>query len=349
MTAFLHILPEDGLGGAEIAARAAATAAPERITIAVLAGPPAAPHAENVIALGGRHPFSPLAAWRAGRLARGYEVAVFSLWKSALAMLATALLSPGTRRVLFLHSDRRVHLPDTLATWLGGLLAHEVWADCQRSLDGVAGLTRALTPTRVISFRLGRMAPTRRTTPRPRFIFWGRLNALKRIERAIDLFARLARDRPEARFLLIGPDAGSEAALRAQVASLGLDDRITFAGVRSLDEIAALSADYDIFLQLSEQEGAAMSLIEAMQLGLVPVVTPVGEMDAYVRPMETGVIYRSPEQAAADVARILDDPALFARISAAAVDHWAGGRLYQDDVAAAAEALAATAQAGRKR
>jgi glycosyltransferase involved in cell wall biosynthesis len=338
VTALLHILPEDGIGGAEIAARAAAAAAPDKITVAALGGPP--PSA-NVVALGRGHPLSPVAAWRAGRLARDYPVAVFSLWKSTLAMLASALLAPRTRRVLFLHSDRRTHLPDILATWLGGWMADEIWGDCQRTLDGVGRLKRPGVPGRAISFVLGRLAPTRRTQPRPRFIFWGRLNSLKRIDRAIDLFAAIARTRPDARFLLIGPDADSEAALRAQVTTLGLDDKVVFAGARSLGEIAALSADYDIFLQLSEQEGAAMSLIEAMQLGLVPVVTPVGEMGHYVTPLETGVIYQTLEQAAAEIERILDDPALFARISAGAVDHWADRRLYHEDVAAAAEALAA--------
>lgn len=346
MIEFLHILPEDGIGGAEIAARAAAAALPGRVTVAVLGGP--AP-ADGVRVLGCGHPLNPIAAWRAGRLARAYPVAVFSLWKSVLAMLASAVLAPRTRRVLFLHSDRRVHLPDTLATWLGGWMADEIWGDCQRTLDGVARLKRPGIPGRAISFVLGRLAPIRRTRPRPRFIFWGRLNSLKRIDRAIDLFAAIARTRPDARFLLIGPDADSEAALRAQVTALGLDDKVTFAGARSLSEIAALSADYDIFLQLSEQEGAAMSLIEAMQLGLVPVVTPVGEMGHYVTPMETGVIYETPGQAAAEIERILDDPELFARISAAAVDHWGGRRLYHEDIAAAAEALAALSSVKGKR
>ena len=92
-----------------------------------------------------------------------------------------------------------------------------------------------------------------------------------------------------------------------------------------------------------------MSLIEAMQLGLVPVVTPVGEMGHYVTPLETGVIYETPEQAAAEIERILDDPALFSAISAAAVDHWAGRRLYHEDVAVAAEALAAQVSVKGKR
>ena len=48
-----------------------------------------------------------------------------------------------------------------------------------------------------------------------------------------------------------------------------------------------------------------------------PTVTPVGEMPTYVRHMETGLIWSNKDQAAADVARLLDDPALFTRISAA--------------------------------
>ena len=340
MTGLLHVLPHDGVGGAEIAARQAAQAAPGQVTVAVLAGPVLGPARPNRFSLNGFGPFDPVAAIRAGLLALDRPVAVFSLWKSAPAMLAAAALAPRTRRVLFLHSDRRVHLADKVASWLQARLAHEVWADCRRSLEGLAPLMPAGKPTRVISFMARRLAAATRTTPRPRFIFWGRLTPLKRIDRAIDLFAEVARDRPDARFTIIGPDDGSEAGLRAQVAALGLTDQITFTGPKSQEEIAVLAADHDVFVQLSEQEGAAMSLIEAMQLGLVPIVTPVGEMGAYVRPLETGVIYQGEAQAAADIARILGDQTLFATISAAAVDHWRGARLYHEDLLAGAEALA---------
>ncbi|RYI99498.1 MAG: glycosyltransferase, partial [Acetobacteraceae bacterium] len=328
MAGLLHVLPHDGVGGAEIAARQAAQAAPDRVTVAVLAGAIHGPAQPNRISLNGFDSYDPLPALRVGVLARKYPVAIFSLWKSTLAMLATALISPGTLRVLLLHSDRRVHLPDRLATWLQARLAHEIWADCRRSLDGLGSLMPAGKPTRIISFVANRLTGTTRAAPRPRFIFWGRLTPLKRINVAIALFAELARTRPDARFMIIGPDDGSEAGLRNQVAALRLGDKVTFAGGKTMNEIAAIAADYDFFLQLSEQEGAAMSLIEAMQLGLAPIVTPVGEMGTYVRALETGVVYESRDQAAADIARILGDPALFARIGAAAVDHWRGARLY---------------------
>lgn len=340
MTGLLHVLPHDGVGGAEIAARQAAKAAPGGVTVAFLTGPVEGPAEPNRFSLNGLGPFDPIAAIRAGLLALDRPVAVFSLWKSVLAMLMTALLAPKTRRVLFLHSDRRVHLPDRLATWLQARLAHEVWADCRRSLEGLGSLLPAGKPTRVISFMASRLDAPVRTAPRPRFIFWGRLTPLKRIDRAIDLFAEIARDRPDAHFTLIGPDDGSELDLRQQVQALGLKGRVAFEGARPLSEIATLSETADFFIQLSEQEGAAMSLIEAMQLGLIPVVTPVGEMASYVRPLETGVLYQSRDQAGADIVRILADASLFRKIGAAAVDHWRHARLYHEDLLAGARALA---------
>lgn len=336
----LHVIPQDGMGGAEIAARRAARAEPDRLAVVALAGPLAGAPLANVATLGARHPLSPLAALRLGRRARDYPVAVFSLWKSVAAMATCALLAPRTRRVLFLHSDRRVHLSDTLATWIGARLAHEIWADSRTTLDGLGGLAPRGVPGRVISFVLDRRAGRRRTEATPRFIYWGRLNPLKRIDLAIDLFARLAAGRPDASLTLIGPDAGSEAALKARARALGLAERITFTGPLSMADIAPLADQHDIFLQLSEQEGAAMSLIEAMQLGLVAVVTPVGEMGRYVTAGINGLIYQDIGQAAGEIADLLDNPGLFAAMSAAAVDHWAEGRLYQDDVIAAAEDLA---------
>jgi glycosyltransferase involved in cell wall biosynthesis len=334
----IHIIPEDGLGGAEIAARQAAIAHPDRLEVLAIYRRAAA-DLPNVSALDAVHPLSPLAAVRAAWRARRARVAVFSLWKTVPAMIACAVLAPRTRRVLFLHSDRRVHAMDRLATAIGARLAHEIWADSAGTLAGL-GEAGAGTPRRIISFTLARQTGRKRSDPQPRFVFWGRLTALKRLDRAISLFALIFAARPDARLTLIGPDAGCEQALRRQADQLGVAGAVTFTGALDMPAIAAIADDHDIFLQLSDQEGAAMSLIEAMQLGLAPVVTPVGEMGRYVRTGETGLIYETEAQAATGIARLLDDPALFASISAAAVDHWAGGRLYQEEVIAAAGDLA---------
>jgi glycosyltransferase involved in cell wall biosynthesis len=341
MVRVLHVIPEDGLGGAELAARRTAERLGDRFTLVSLTGGPEGARPSNVVYLGGRGPLDLGAAWRAARLARDHEVALFSLWKAMPALILSRFLAPRARRVLFLHSDRRVHLADTWLSWLGAWFADEIWADSESSIRGFAGLARRDTPRRVISFVMHRPQGRRRTEPSWRFIFWGRLNILKRLDRIVGLFAAVAARRPEARLTLVGPDAGTEASTRRQVAELGLDDRVRFTGPLSFDEICAEADRHDVFFQLSDQEGAAMALVEAMQLGLACVVTPVGEMGRYVRHMESGVIYESEAQAALDIERMLENPELFARISAQAIDLWDGRRLYEDDVIAAAQALAA--------
>ncbi|MDQ0464927.1 glycosyltransferase involved in cell wall biosynthesis [Caulobacter ginsengisoli] len=328
----LHVIPEDGLGGVEIAARTAAARVGEALQVASLTDGPPGDLPANVHYLRGAS---------ASALARRLkaDVAVFSLWKSIPALIMTRLTAPGIRTVLFLHSDRPVHLADRWLTALAARLVDQVWADSPESLKGRLG-EAGLLKGRIISFVRHRPDPPVRAEPRPAFIYWGRLTPLKRIDRAIRLFARIAANRTDARLTLIGPDAGSQGELEALARTLGMADRIEFAGPLGFDAIAERAAQADFFLQLSDQEGAAMSVIEAMQLGLVPVVTPVGQMAEYCRPLETGVIFQDEAQTAGDIGRMLSDPGLFSRASAAAINRWTATRLYDQDFMAAAEALA---------
>lgn len=330
MVRVLHVIPEDGLGGAELAARTAAARIGDDLQVASLTGGPPGELPANVHYLRGGS---------ASALARRLkaDVAVFSLWKSIPALVMTRLTAPDIRTVLFLHSDRPVHAADRWLTALAGRLADEIWADSPGSLAGRFGAGR---PGRVISFVQHRPEPAPRTAPRPAFIYWGRLTPLKRIDRAIALFARIAAERPDARLILIGPDAGSQAELQAQVAALNLADRVEFAGALDFPAIVRRAAEADFFLQLSDQEGAAMSVIEAMQLGLVPVVTPVGQMAEYCRTFETGVVFQDESQAASDIRRLLSDAELFARVTKWVTQRWTGTPLYDQDFMAAAEQVA---------
>lgn len=337
----LQILPDDGVGGAELAARNAASRQGDALHVLSLTfGPPDPP--ANVRYLWSRHALSPLAALRAVAHARKIkaDVVVCSLWKSTPTLVAMRLFLPRVKTVVFLHSDRAVHKLDRWMTQIGVRLAHEVWADSPRSLADRLAETPTHKPRRVISFVLRKLEPTVRDRARPNFIYWGRLQPLKRVDRIIRLFGAVAKDRPDARLTVIGPDMGPGPELRAIATELGVADRVTFVEPETFDQIAERARRADLYLQLSDQEGAAMSVIEAMQLGLVPVVTPVGEMPTYVQHLQTGLIYMEEGQAAADIGRLLDDPALFAAMSAAAVDRWAGAKLYDEDFMDAARALA---------
>lgn len=85
-----------------------------------------------------------------------------------------------------------------------------------------------------------------------------------------------------------------------------------------------------------------MACVEAMQLGLVPVVTPVGEMARYVEHGRNGIII-DPDNLARvvdDIIALIANPSRFAELRDAAIARWAGVPLYAEDVCRAAADLA---------
>jgi len=105
-------------------------------------------------------------------------------------------------------------------------------------------------------------------------------------------------------------------------------------------EQAAAKASF--YLQTSRYEGMALSVIEAMQAGLVPVVTPVGEIASYTMPGETAIwIENTPGegQAVAKVLELIDKPELWTTMRARSISSFAERPLYRDDIMLAARAM----------
>ena len=75
-----------------------------------------------------------------------------------------------------------------------------------------------------------------------------------------------------------------------------LQDAVTIYGPAHRNNIPEIAKNYTHFIQLSEREGLAISVIEAMQLGLVPVVTPVGEIPNYCKHMFNSFIVNDLEE-----------------------------------------------------
>lgn len=264
------------------------------------------------------------------------DVLLASLWKAVPVLVAFRLRRDRPLLIFFLHSAREWHIADRIFSRLGIRLADEVWADSAATLSARAvpvGKT-----TRVVSFVTDQLdAPALRDVD-ARFVSWGRLHAAKAYDRAIRFIALLTERGIDARFDLFGPDAGEGNQLRALVATLGLEDRVRFRGAVDRADLVEAATGQAFFLQTSRSEGMCMAAVEAMQLGLVPVATAVGEMARYVRPGETGIILDPdrPEIAAARVSELLADPAGYRRLSAAARDHWRAEPAYAQDLCRAA-------------
>jgi glycosyltransferase involved in cell wall biosynthesis len=111
---------------------------------------------------------------------------------------------------------------------------------------------------------------------------------------------------PSTVFLFAGR-GDCEVELRAQARGLGIADRVRFLGLR--DDVPALLAIADVFVQPSLSEGLSIAILEAMAAAKPIVTTRVGGNPELVADSETGLLVEPANASAlaAAVTRILTD------------------------------------------
>ena len=268
------------------------------------------------------------------------DLLVVSLWRSCAVGLLVKLMRPRTCLVLFLHFPDDVHGLDRLLTRLIANFSTRIWADCGETLT--KRLPRPeITKQRVISFVTERFQALPMKAVRPAFIFWGRIHTQKGLNRALSIFHGILAREPAARFIVIGPDGGDLARIKAIVEELRLESNVSFEGALEFSEIRKLAEQASFYIQTSELEGMAMSVVEAMQLGLLPVVTPVGEIKNYAQHGKNALVVTDDATTIDDILALIQDDARYQAIRERAVATWAHQPLYKDSVLEACrEALA---------
>ena len=348
----LHLIPYDTVGGVETAARSvqaewggSAGAVHFHRAYLVTHSPvetfPGDWHGPRISV---NHP---VAHWKLLRFALKSrpDLLIASLWRTCPTLIAFKAMRPRTKTVLFLHSAIDVHVFDWVLNRVAMFLADEIWADSASTLNSRVPQA-ARKKAKVLSFLTQRPQPQSDSLTAdnakgvaPSFVFWGRLQAEKNLLRALEIFAAVHSLLPEATFDIIGPDRGALAELQARVADLGLGDAVRFPGALPQEKLMERALGYRFYLQTSQFEGMAMSVVEAMAMGLVPVVTPVGEIPSYCKDGQNGIHVLTPEETANRVAAVVADRASWQELSARAAGQWASARLFQDDYLAACHSL----------
>lgn len=100
-----------------------------------------------------------------------------------------------------------------------------------------------------------------------------KLSPVKGHEFFLESAARVARERSDARFLIVG-DGPRRSELEGMARSLGIADKVVFAGAR--DDVPALLKLMDAFVLSSVSEGSPNAVMEAMAAGVPVVATDVG-------------------------------------------------------------------------
>ncbi len=133
----------------------------------------------------------------------------------------------------------------------------------------------------------------------------------------VDAAARVIRERPTARFFLVGEGPLLDG-LQAQAAALGLGDRFVFTGFRR--DVAATLSAFDLSVFPSLWEGTPITAFEALAMGKPIVSTDADGLLDILRHDRDAIIVprRNADALAARIVWAMDHPEERLRLSAAA-------------------------------
>ena len=125
------------------------------------------------------------------------------------------------------------------------------------------------------------------------FIFAGRLEVVKNIDRLIRIYAQLPSDIREKNPFYIAGYGSLENELKTLTEELELGKQVVFLGNIPNAEMMKLDADKRILLMASKTEGFPTAIAEALSVGVPVVSTDVGDIASIVKNGENGILLPS--------------------------------------------------------
>jgi D-inositol-3-phosphate glycosyltransferase len=161
----------------------------------------------------------------------------------------------------------------------------------------------------------------------PVVLFVGRIQPLKGLDVALEAFARIRTEIPDARFVVVGGPSGAHGSaelerVRDRVDVLGLGESVEFVPSRPHREIAAYYRAADVLFVPSRSESFGLVAAEAQACGLPVVAARVGGLAYTIEDGISGFLVDGwePDAFAAAASRILGNDDLAARLSGGAVE-----------------------------
>jgi glycosyltransferase involved in cell wall biosynthesis len=122
------------------------------------------------------------------------------------------------------------------------------------------------------------------------FIFAGRLEKIKNIDRIIRIYSKLPENIKREHAFFIAGYGTQESYLRSLAESLRISDRVVFLGSLDNAELLEECSRHRLLLMASSQEGFPMAIAEALSLGLPVVTTDTGDIARFVKSNYNGFL-----------------------------------------------------------
>ncbi|AXK35561.1 glycosyltransferase [Streptomyces armeniacus] len=191
----------------------------------------------------------------------------------------------GLRRVLK-RADAVLHLTEQERADTAAVVAPERMAPAYRLVNGV----QPQPPPAALE---GPPERAEGESKAPTVLYVARVQERKRPQDFISAMPTVLAEYPEARFVLAGPDTGAMAADMLELAgTLGVGHAVEYVGALDHAEVLARLRSADVYVLPSVVEPFAVSVLEAMSVGLPVVVTRTGGL--------------APDVAAAGAGRVVD-------------------------------------------
>ncbi|MEL6978190.1 MAG: glycosyltransferase family 4 protein [Pseudomonadota bacterium] len=166
------------------------------------------------------------------------------------------------------------------------------------------------------------LTPADADAPR-RLVYVGRITEAKGVGLLLEAAIPLLREHADVALELAGPEEwrdGFGAAIRAEAAQSGLGSRIRFLG--EIDDVQERlrGAAAHLCPSISQGDSAPNAILDAKRAGAPTIATPIAGLPELVRHERDGLVAAAPtaEALRAEMARLLSDEALRARLAAAA-------------------------------
>lgn len=220
------------------------------------------------------------------------DVVVVSLWKSTPPAIIFKLLNPKVPIIAFYHSVKAVHFADKMCQWLLGRFQNKTFTDSRATAESVSkrfGIKNPIPIPYHFDTTFGQKEILNKSFNEPfKLVYFGRLSKEKGIPRALKFCSFLKSLGVKFEYHLYA--SGNVGNIQEQIVNLHIDDCIILKDTVSPIQVSALMRQYDFLLQLSDFEGLALAVVEAMNCGLVPIVTKVGEIASYCKHLENAFV-----------------------------------------------------------